>query len=177
MRNLKLSLLITIFCMLLVLLLYFLQYVDLLSVSKADVFSYIVTICAILPCLYIFLCKKGKRIVYVSSSMDDKMYAKRLIQALKKSRLLVLSFDDTFPGEDKKEISTYNIKRSSLCFLLIGKNMDARQKVDFHNMKIQGKKVIPVVLPNVTKVPNIIKNIKSMDFDDLMNRLAKSKYL
>lgn len=177
MRNLKLSLLVTIFCILLVLLLYFLQYVDLLSASKADVFSYIVTISAILPCLYIILLKKEKRIIYISYSKDDKLYVKRLIQAFKKNKLLVFSFYDALPGEDKEEFSTRNIKRSSLCFLLVGKNMDAMQKYDFHNMKRQGKKVIPVILPNVTKLPNMIKNIKSMDFDDLMNRLAKSKYL
>ena len=114
---------------------------------------------------------------YISYGSDANEIADRLKRKIK-GNYIISDFSDLVPGDDVQKSINKKIKKSSICFVIIGKRISQSQREEIRQIAKYSKHIVPILIDENVHCPHQIRGyvpllLNDVDFDEKLKNLLE----
>lgn len=145
---------------------------DLLSILIS---SFAALITCVIAVAYLMMQNHRIKYGYISYGLDANGIADRLKRILK-SNYEIIEFSDFVPGDNIQQCINKKIKKSSICFVIIGKRISPFQREEIKQIAKYSKRIVPILIDENVHCPHQIRGyvplmLNDVDFDEKLRNI------
>lgn len=147
---------------------------DLLSILVSVFAAFITCVIAV---AYLMMQRHRIKYGYISYGFDAIDIAARLKREIK-GNYEISDFSDLVPGDNVQQCINKKIKKSSICFVIIGKRISSFQREEIRQIVKCSKRIVPILIDENVRCPRQIRGyvplfLNDEDFDEKLKNLLE----